>query len=91
MEVKINVKDVFSDSFYENLPKNPASLYETLVSKSHSHSGITSPDLGRNGSGLTLAAKQPRVSLALFEACKSGKMAVQIGQRKGYKAYIFTF
>ena len=92
MEIKINVKDVFTDSYVTSWAKD-TDLFLFLIDLSHTYTKeISSPDLQSTGSGLSRCAKNKSLGYNLFRAINNKTVKLQnVGQRKGYKAYIFTF
>ena len=91
-QITINVKEIFTESYIQTWPQNGTDLFLFLIDLSHTYKEISSPDLNKNASGLTCTTKQKSLGLDLFRAEKNGTINLEsIGQRKGYKSYIFSF
>lgn len=91
-ELKINVKDVFSENYVNSWPKDGTELFLFLIHKSHDHSGISSPDLFKNATGLTCAPTIKQNGVDLWIAMKNKTIILDgIYQRKGYKCYKFSY
>ena len=91
MEIKINVRDIFTGSYINSWPKD-TELFLFLIDISHSRGGITSPDLQNTGSGLARVPKRKNMGLDLYKAINNKSIRLKdIGKRKGYKTYTFTF
>lgn len=91
-QIKINVKDVYTDSYVSSWPTNATDLFLFLIDKSHESGAISSPDLQKNSGGLTRCTIQKANGYDLYKAINNKSMALEkIGQRKGYKTYIFNF
>lgn len=91
-QIKINVKDVFTESYIDTWPQNGTDLFLFLIDLSHTYKEISSPDLQKTGNGLSRVPKQKNLGMDLFRAEKNGAINLDsVGQRKGYKSYIFSF